>query len=355
MAESNSAFDSTPWSPPEFEAVALEPGGEPEAGAAAGSGGKPGKAAFVPGALVAIPASARFDEAGQEGGDETSGEPDFATIKFLRENTLLSNAEKYAASIRGEAELYVTQLRAEVDKLNEQAEARYEEARLVKERSEQDAEKLILGAEGQVAAIKEEARKEGLQSGLEEGMRRRYEEAAPQLESLERVLTELGQFRKQVAYYAEKDAIRLAVIMAKKVLWQELKLNKKALWNLLAKTLATMEGLGTFKVWLNPQDFQFANAARPSLEKFLHEDQALTFRARPDLPPGNVQIETDREMIDLTFQNQFHYLEELLNQALAERETVVLKRPASATPAVGASSTASGGAEDSSEASDDGT
>ena len=60
-------------------------------------------------------------------------------------------------------------------------------------------------------------------------------------------------------------------------------------------------------------------------------------------------------MIDLTFQNQFHYLEELLNQALAERETVVLKRPASATPAVGATGAASGGAEDSSEASDDGT
>jgi len=38
-----------------------------------------------------------------------------------------------------------------------------------------------------------------------------------------------------------------------------------------------------------------------------------------------------------------------------ERETVVLKRPASATPAVGASGAASGGAEDSSEASDDGT
>jgi flagellar assembly protein FliH len=166
-------------------------------------------------------------------------------------------------------------------------------------------------------------------------MRRRYEEAGPQLDRLESILGELQQFRKQVAYYAEKDAVRLAVIMAKKVLWQELKLNKKAIWNLLAKTLASLEGLGTFKVWLNPQDFEFAKAARPSLERFLHEDQALTFRARPELPPGNVQIETDREMIDLTFQNQFHYLEELLNQALAERETVVLKRPASATPSIG--------------------
>jgi flagellar assembly protein FliH len=356
MAESSSAFETTPWSPPEFEHEDLEPGGAPEGEPAAGSGGKPARAAFVPGAgaLATIPDSPRFDEEGRADGDETSGEPDFATIKFLRENTLLSNAEKYAASIRGEAELYVTQLRAEVEKLNEEGESRYEEARLVKVRSEQDAEELISDAELQVAAIKEEAHQEGLKTGLEEGMRRRYEEAAPQLENLERVLAELAQFRKQVAYYAEKDAIRLAVIMAKKVLWQELKLNKKALWNLLAKTLASMEGLGTFKVWLNPQDFQFANAARPSLQKFLHEDQTLTFRARPELPPGNVQIETDREVIDLTFQNQFHYLEELLNQALAERETIVLKRPASATPAVGAAGAPAGG-KGPSEASDDGT
>jgi flagellar biosynthesis/type III secretory pathway protein FliH len=122
--------------------------------------------------------------------------------------------------------------------------------------------------------------------------------------------------------------------MAKKVLWQELKLNKKVVWNLLAKTLSTLEGQGSFKVWLNPEDFQFAKQARPSLERFIDEDQSLTFRAKPEIPPGNVQIETDREVIDLAFQSQFHYLENLLNQALAERETTVLKRPASATPSI---------------------
>jgi flagellar assembly protein FliH len=338
MAESNAAFQINPWTPPEFEDEA-GPGGEPAEPAERSTGEaapeEPAGADFVPGPLARLPASTRFDEEEPGEGPEGAAEPDFATIKFLRENTLLSNAEKYAASIREEAELYVAQMRGEIDKLNREAEARYEEARAVKERSDRDAEKLISDAEAQVASIQEQARQEGLQAGEGEGTRRRYEEAGPFLEHMQRIVEELSQYRKQVAYYAEKDAIRLAVILAKKVLWQDLKLNKKAVWTLLAKTLATLEGLGTFKVWLSPQDFQFAKAARPSLERFLHEDQALTFRAKPDLPPGNVQIESDREMIDLTFQNQFRYLEELLNQALAERETVVLKRPASATPSIG--------------------
>jgi flagellar assembly protein FliH len=315
------------WTLPSFDDEAPGPGSEEP------SETPPDPAAFVP-SLVMTERGEEFQ--GEEPpGTGAPAEPDFAVIKFLRENTLLSNAEKYAASIREEAELYVAQMRREIDNLNREGEKRYEEARRIKEEAERQAERLIADAQQQVAAIQEQARQAGLRAGEEEGFRRRYEEAQPYLEHLEAILEELEQYRKQVAYYAEKDAIRLAVLMAKKVLWQELKLNKKAVWNLLAKTLSSLEGQGNFKIWLNPEDFQFAKQARPALERFLDEDQSLTFRAKPEVPPGNVQIETDREVIDLTFQNQFHYLESLLNQALAERETIVLKRPASATPPIG--------------------
>ena len=276
-----------------------------------------------------------FGEGRATGGGGAEGGPDFASIKFLRENTLLSNAEKYAASIQEEAELYVSQIRKEVEELNREAELRYEEARQVKEEAEQEAERIIASAQEHVNEIREQARQEGHEAGKEAGMQARYEEAAPYLEHIDAILSELQQFRKQVAYYAEKDSIRLAVLMAKKVLMQELKLNKKAIWNLLAKTLSTMEGHGQFRIWLNPEDYQFAQTARPNLARFVDEDQALTFRAKPDLAPGNIQIETDREVIDLSFQNQFHYLDNLMNQSLAERETVVLQRPSSAAPPVG--------------------
>jgi flagellar assembly protein FliH len=326
-------FSIQSWSAPSFDDE-----GEAEQSAEAGPAGEPGEREFVP--ALGIPAAAgagpEFEEQRPSPGATEGAEPDFASIKFQRENTLLSNAEKYAASIREEAELYVAQIRREVDALNAEAEQRYAEASRVKDEAQRQAEQLIASAQQQVAAIQQQARQEGLQAGEAEGIRRRYEEAQPYLIHLEEILEELSQYRRQVAYYAEKDAIRLSVIMAKKVLLQELKLNKKVVWNLLAKTLSTLEGQGAFKVWLNPEDFRFAKQARPALEKFLDEDQSLIFRAKAGVPPGNVQIETDREVIDLTFQSQFHYLESLLNQALAERETMVLKRPASATPSIGA-------------------
>ena len=61
--------------------------------------------------------------------EPAAGVTDFASIKFQRENTLLTNAERYAESIREEAELYVRQLQKEIEGLNEQADRRYEEAR----------------------------------------------------------------------------------------------------------------------------------------------------------------------------------------------------------------------------------
>ncbi len=257
----------------------------------------------------------------------SSGQTDFASIKFQRENTLLTNAERYADSIREEAELYVRQLQSEIEALNEQADKRYEEARQVKEEGEAEARRLIEDADRHVDEIRRQGHSEGFEQGRAEGLQKRYEEAGGHLANIEEILNDLSRYREQVNYYAEKDSVRLAVLMAKTILAQELKINKQVVWRVLAATLAKMEGKGVFRVWLNPEDFQFATAARPALEKFINEDQSLVFRPRPDLPPGNAMIETDREMIDLTFANQFRHIENVLYQALAEREAAVMNLP----------------------------
>lgn len=264
------------------------------------------------------------DNAQQEA---TTDITDFASIKFQRENTLLTNAERYADSIREEAELYVRQLQQEIESLNEQADKRYEEARLVKEEAEAEAERRIQDAEGRIEEIRAQGHNEGYEAGFEEGLKKRYKEAGAYLANIEEILSDLSQYRRQVDYFMEKDGVRLAVMMAKKILQQELKINKKAVWKLLASTLAGMEGTGNLRIWLNPEDFEFATAARPSLEKFINEEQTLSFRARPDLPPGNAMIETDREVIDLTLASQFRHLDQVLYQSLAESETRAMNLP----------------------------
>jgi len=248
----------------------------------------------------------------------------FDSLQFQREATLLSNAENYAASIRDDAETYVARLREEVESLNEQAEARYAEAEQVKQQAQREAEELLEQARSETEDIRKQAYEEGYAAGHEEGIRKRYEEAAPYLERMDGILETLAGFRNQVTYYAERDSVKLAVLMAKKILRQELRINRKAVWQLLAATLSELEGTGTFRVWLSADDHQFAASARPALERFLDENQALSFRARPDLSPGDVLIETDRDVIDLTFQQQFRHLEEQLDQSLSEREADLL-------------------------------
>ena len=153
-------------------------------------------------------------EPGEEGSifeEETSqtesseGLTDFASIKFQRENTLLTNAERYADSIREEAELYVRQLQKEIESLNEQADKRYEEARLVKEEAEAEAQRRVDEAEQRVEEIRALGHKEGYEAGHEEGLRKRYEEAGAYLQHLEEILDELTQFRRHVRYFMEKD------------------------------------------------------------------------------------------------------------------------------------------------------
>ncbi|MDH4121073.1 MAG: FliH/SctL family protein [Deltaproteobacteria bacterium] len=260
---------------------------------------------------------------------------DFASLKVKRETTLLTNAEAYAQSVREEADLYMRQIRSEMDALNAQAELRYQEAQRVKDAADADAAALMANTQDMVDKIREDARMEGHEIGRKEAFEKRYQEAGAHLANLEALMREMTTFRRQVAYWAEKDSVRLAVLLAKKVLHQELKLNPKAVLILLSRTLAGLKGQGTFKVWVSPADYKFILEARPQLKKVLQEGQNISFAAKEDLPPANLLIETDRDVIDLTFKNQFHHIENALNQMLAERETRVTKAPASSRPAIG--------------------
>ena len=257
---------------------------------------------------------------------------DFGSLQFQRENTLLTNAESYAGSIREEAQLYVRQLRGEVESLNAEAEKRYEEAAAAKSEAEAEAARIVAEAQAEVESIRKQAHSEGFEAGQEEGLAKRYEEAGGNLEHLDAIMKEIGQFRRRVAFYTEQDGIRLALLIAKKILHAELKVNKKAILKMLAHSLSKLEGKGNFVIWLNPEDHQFALAARPALKRYLDESQSITFRAKPSLERGNILIETDREVIDLTFETQFYHLERDFSHALAKRDAVLTQPVKPASP-----------------------
>jgi len=319
----NNPVPYRPWQPQAFR--------DDDPGAPAPTPNEEGSSEFVRGhGEGGAAAQSSFEP---RGGTESPTPVDFAAIKFTRESTLLTNADAYAASIRHEAELYVQQIRAEVDALNSAAEQRYAEAQRVKEQAEAEAAGLVSSAHADADSVRDAARAEGFEAGREEGLRKRYEEAGENLKNLDAIYQQLSQFRRQVRFFVEKDSIRLAVLLVKKILHQELKVNKQVVLKLLAGTLSKLEGTGVFRVLLSPEDYKFAVAARPALQKYLGEDQSMSLRSKADLSPGSVLIESDREVIDLTLESQLHHFDTLINQALAERETVVTRQPEGKQPA----------------------
>jgi len=285
-----------------------------------------------------------LEELGEPGAEETSGgehlpepvaqgdepvvrlkEEDFSAMRWQRENTLLTNADNYAASIREEAELYVQQLREEAEELNARAEEHYHQAKTNLDEAEKEVARMLDEARAGVDEIHQQARAEGFEKGHLEGLEQAGVDAQPSMDRLEAILENLESYKDRVDYYSEKDGIRLALIMARKILKAEVTLNKKVVLKVLASGLKNMEGKGLFNVLLNPEDLRFAVKARPTLERFLKDGQSMMMLGRDDIPPGSVQIESDREVIDMTLDGQMYHLEAKVRQTMAERETIVTR------------------------------
>ena len=258
-------------------------------------------------------------------GDPTG--TDFTEIHFTRENTLLTNAMSYAESIRSEVELYVQQLRDEADQLAQKSGQLHREAERTLKQAQTDVNTAKAAAQTEVEQIRKKAYEEGFEAGREAGRKALDAEARPMVLQLEGTLVELARFHQQVCYLAEQDALQIAMILTRQLLQRELRSSHRAAWKLLLKTLKTLKGSGNFRVHFHPQAYALALRALPRLQRLTLGDQRLQIVADANVPPGNVLVESDRQVIDLTFQTQLFHLEQALQHHLAEREATLTLRP----------------------------
>ena len=68
---------------------------------------------------------------------------------------------------------------------------------------------MIDEARAEVQGIKDEAFKEGFEKGLQEGIEKRYTEAAPLVERVEEVLGQLANLRQIVRFQGEQELVQM--------------------------------------------------------------------------------------------------------------------------------------------------
>ena len=134
------------------------------------------------------------------------------------------------------------------------------------------------------------------------------------------VIEQLSNLRQVVRFQAEQELVQLAVLIAKQVVVQELMTNPETLQNILVKALEEIESKGKIQVFLHPEDYEFMKNTGVNLDQYMGEEQTLVLKVNQEAEPGSIFIETDDDVLNFTFQQQFEQIEEELSQRLAERQ-----------------------------------
>jgi hypothetical protein len=134
------------------------------------------------------------------------------------------------------------------------------------------------------------------------------------------VIEQLSNLRQVVRFLAEQELVQLAVLIAKQVVVQELMINPEMLQNILVKALREIESKGKIQVFLHPEDYEFMQNTGVNLDQYMGEEQTLVLKVNQEAEPGSIFIETDDDVLNFTFQQQFEQIEEELSQRLAERQ-----------------------------------
>ena len=233
---------------------------------------------------------------------------DFKTAEFFRENSLLTNAEDFAETIRDGAKLYKTQLLAKIEEQATDTERIHQKTVAENQEADEERNKLLSTTEDKVNEIKNEAFNEGFEAGRLEGMQKRYDEAERLVLQVNSVLEQLNSLRQVVRFQAEVELVELALRIAKNIVAEEIKIPNGVIKNIVQAALHETEAQGKIYVYLHPDDYEFLLKSKADLERYLSDEQTLAIRQNPGMKPGSIYVESDEEIISRSIEDQFNKL-----------------------------------------------
>lgn len=176
------------------------------------------------------------------------------------------------------------------------------------------AQKMIEAAEKQVneriQAIEEEARQKGFEKGYEQG----YQEAKKMYEDL---ISEAELIREQanieynkIMSEIEADAIELVMDIARKVIGEEITLNKEHLIYLASEALGKSSNRDNIVLKVSTQDYDYLVDNKEKLLSMVEGVGNLDIKRDPALKTGDCIVETPYGSIDAGVETKLMKIEE---------------------------------------------
>ena len=191
-----------------------------------------------------------------------------------------------------------------------------QEAAALAEMSAEAAEPLLEEVVPLAPGISEEEltlrMEEAYNQGLADGALRAGEELKGACKSMGVALRELNGLREKVLRESEEDLLKLAMVVAKRIVRQELTVDRRILANVIRAAVSGVAEREEIVIRLNPEDFKAVSANK---QLFLGNEQT-SIKADEAVTVGGCMIDTTMGVIDASIEDQ---LEEVYRRLLEER------------------------------------
>nr|NGX29127.1 Yop proteins translocation protein L [Candidatus Anoxychlamydiales bacterium] len=143
-------------------------------------------------------------------------------------------------------------------------------------------------------SLKEEAKKEGFNEGLEK---------------LNEHILKLDKTIKVLEAKYEKKILPIALKAAKKIVANELKTHPDVIVDIIRGALKPVSQHLKVKIFVNKQDLDILEKERERIKEILELTQIFSLEERNDIEPGGCIIETEKGIINAQLDNQFRAIE----------------------------------------------
>lgn len=162
-----------------------------------------------------------------------------------------------------------------------------------------------------------EGEQKGLADGEALGTKKGRRIVQPVIETLENLLEELAQLRRNTYQRIETEIVDLSMAVARKIVGQELATSPDIVSKVIRQALNHLETAGKICIKLNPEDLDRLTAENSRLCSDLSDTGAVTFEGEASIACGGCVIETDAGTIDARLETQFKAIDEAFQAAMS--------------------------------------
>ncbi len=121
-------------------------------------------------------------------------------------------------------------------------------------------------------------------------------------------LEQMGKTRQQIVSETNRDLVRLAVGIARKLVGREIKIDPEIVITLIQVALNRLTQNASVTVYLNPEDLVFVQARLDSAPQLFNE-RDLKLKVKEDLKRGDCLLESSFGNVDGRLSEQFSKVE----------------------------------------------